>query len=317
MEFGFTIPTRGPLSTRQGISEIVRKGEALGFTHGTVSDHIVVPRDVASRYPYSDSGEWPGGRVGEHLEQLSLLSFLAGVTETLRLVTAIMVVPYRNPILTAKALATADVLSEGRITVGCGAGWMEEEFEALDTPPFAERGRVTDEFLRIFKTIWTEDSPEFAGDYSRFSNVSVLPHPEQKPHPPLWIGGESAPALRRTARLGDGWFPIGNNPRFPLNTVALYRAALDRLHGLIEAEGRDPATVALGYSANWVYGRDALTLPDGARHAFTGSADQLLEDIDAFGALGLRHLIVNFQSSDLNATIERMEGFAEDVMRKS
>ena len=153
MEFGFTIPTRGPLATRQGISEIVRKGEALGFAHGTVSDHIVVPRDVASRYPYSDSGEWPGGRVGEHLEQLSLLSYLAGVTETLRLVTAIMVVPYRNPILTAKALATADVLSEGRITVGCGAGWMEEEFEALDTPPFAERGRVMDEYLRVFKTI--------------------------------------------------------------------------------------------------------------------------------------------------------------------
>ena len=314
MKFGFTIPTRGPLATRQAISEIVQAGEACGFTYGTISDHIVVPRDIESRYPYSQGGDWPGARVGEHLEQLSLLSFLAGVTERLRLVTAVMVVPYRNPILTARALATADIMSEGRITVGCGAGWLREEFETLDTPPFEERGKVVDEYLRVFKAIWTEEAPAFDGRYTTFSNVSVLPNPIQKPHPPLWIGGESGAALRRAARLGDGWFPIGNNPRFPLDTADRYQAALDRLRANIDAEGRDPSSLDLAYCANWTYGAGAQQTDTGERHVFTGSPDDLGADIERLGEMGLGHLIVNFQSRSLEKTIDGMQAFARDVM---
>ncbi|MGH6619696.1 MAG: LLM class flavin-dependent oxidoreductase, partial [Alphaproteobacteria bacterium] len=152
MKFGFTVPTRGRLATPESITRIVREGEKLGFDFASVNDHIVVPRSIASRYPYSESGDWQGRSGGEALEQLSLLSFLAGITQRLRLLTAVMVVPHRNPVLTARNLATADVLSNGRITVGCGAGWLREEFEALGAPDFGRRGAVSDEYIAIFKT---------------------------------------------------------------------------------------------------------------------------------------------------------------------
>jgi probable F420-dependent oxidoreductase len=313
MEFGFTVPTRGPLATRESISAVVAKGEALGFTYATVNDHIVVPRSVASPYPYSDSGAWAGGRLGEALEQLSLLSFLAGITWELRLLTAVMVVPYRNPVLTARILATVDVLSQGRVTVGCGVGWMREEFEALGAPPFVARGSVVDEYLAVFKEVWTSDAPDYDGAYSRFSDISALPRPVQEPHPPLWIGGESAPALRRAARLGDGWFPIGNNPRAPLDTPERYRAAVDWLQGLAEQYGRDPAALDLAYGANWLYGEGAKQTADGARKAFTGGSADIVDDIGQFGEIGLRHLLLSFQCKTLDETLERMEQFKREV----
>ena len=119
---------------------MARRAEALGFGHVTVNDHIVVPNRIASRYPYTPTGEWPGARAGECLEQLTVLGFLAAATSRIRLVTSVMVVPQRPAVLAAKALATVDVLSNGRLTVGVGVGWLDEEFRAVAAPPFAERG---------------------------------------------------------------------------------------------------------------------------------------------------------------------------------
>lgn len=317
MKFGFSIPTRGPLAKRAHVMEIARRGEALGFDYATVNDHIVIPRQIDSRYPYSRSGGWAGGRHGEALEQLTMLAFLAGVTERIGLLTAVMVVPYRSPVATARMLATADVLSEGRITVGCGVGWMKEEFEALDTQPFDERGRVTDEYIRVFKEIWTSETPEFDGAYSSFADISALPHPVQSPHPPVWIGGESAPALRRAVQLGDGWFPIGNNPRQPLNTIEKYRAACQRLHDLAEQAGRDPATLDLAYGANWPYGGEARKTEDGERLILTGADSAIVEDIASLAALGVGHVIVSLQAETLPETLDLMERFASEVAAKS
>jgi len=230
MEFGFGVPTRGPLATPEDITDIAAAGEAMGFSHVYVNDHVVVPRAVGSKYLYSDTGDWPGGRFGEAMELVVLLAFLASATSRLRLLSSVMVVPYRNPVVTAKMLATIDVLSGGRITVGCGAGWMSEEFEAVGTPPFTERGRVVDEYLDIFRAIWTENDPAFEGAYAEFSNIGVLPHPVQDPHPPIWIGGEGGAALRRVARRGDGWYPVGYNPRQPRHS------APDRRRGLCHRE---------------------------------------------------------------------------------
>jgi probable F420-dependent oxidoreductase len=317
MKFGFSIPTRGPIADRASVIAIARRGESLGFDHVTVNDHIVIPRQTASTYPYSRSGDWSGGRYGEALEQLSMLAFLAGVTERIRLLTAVMVVPYRNPVTTARMLATADHLSEGRLTVGCGVGWMKEEFEALGTAPFAERGRVTDEYIRIFKEIWTSETPEFQGDYNSFADISALPHPVQSPHPPLWIGGESGPALRRAVQLGDGWFPIGNNPRHPLNTVEKYRAGCERLNGFAEKAGRDPATLDLAYGANWPYGGDARETAEGERLVLTGSDAAIVEDVGSLAALGVEHVIVSLQAGSLPETLDLMERFAGEVVAKS
>ena len=226
MDVGLTIPTRGPLAAPDNIETLVRRAEELGFDHLSVSDHLVVPRNIDSRYPYSESGAWPGAASGECLEQFTLLAWLAAITSRPRLITAVAVIPYRAAMHTAKIAATIDVLSNGRLVLGAGAGWMKEEFEAVGAPPFEDRGRVTDEYLQAFKMLWTEDAPHFEGRHVRFSEITFLPKPVQKPHPPIWIGGESPPALRRTVRYGDVWFPIGNNPHHRLDTVARFKAGV-------------------------------------------------------------------------------------------
>ncbi|MDA0661479.1 MAG: LLM class F420-dependent oxidoreductase [Proteobacteria bacterium] len=313
MKYGFGVPTRGPMANPRDITAMAKKGEELGFDVVFVNDHIVVPRDVGSRYPYSDSGEWPGGASGEAMEQLVLLSYLASATSRMRLLTSVMVVPHRNPVTTAKMLATIDVLSEGRVAVGCGTGWMREEFEAIGTDPYAERGAVTDEYLRVFKTLWTEENPEFAGKYAKFSNITFLPKPVQAPHPPLWIGGESGRAHRRVAALGDCWYPIGNNPRQSLDSVAKYAAGIEALNRALDAVGRDPASIDLSYGANWYGDGSRQVSADGSRMAFTGEAGEIAADIAGFEAKGLRSIMLNFQGSSLSQTLDRMEHFMRDI----
>ena len=130
MEFGFGLPTRGPMAAPQSLATLARTGEELGFAIISVSDHVIIPKAINSTYPYNESGTFAGSPSGECLEQLSLLSFLVGVTSSAKLLTSVMVLPHRPPVLTAKMLATIDVLSNGRLIIGCGVGWMREEFEA-------------------------------------------------------------------------------------------------------------------------------------------------------------------------------------------
>ena len=165
MKFGFILPNRGPSAISDRLGIMARKGEELGYDALFTGDHIVVPKNISSPYPYSAS--FPGASSGESMEQLTLLAFIAGQTEKIRLVTSVIIVPHRNPLVAAKALATLDVLSQGRLVVGVGVGWMREEFEALDLPPFEERGAVTDEYLRAFKELWTSDDPTRSAGISR------------------------------------------------------------------------------------------------------------------------------------------------------
>lgn len=186
MRYGFYLPTRGRTATPEALETLVQRGEALGFASVMIADHVVFPVTITSKYPYTVTGAFPG--QGDALEQLSLMAFIAGKTRTLRLVSSVMIVPHRNPVVTAKALATIDVLSNGRVTVGVGVGWLREEFQALGAPDFDRRGAVSDEYIRIFKTLWTESTASFAGRFYRFEAVRCLPQPVQKPHPPIWVG---------------------------------------------------------------------------------------------------------------------------------
>ena len=151
MQFGFGAPISGPLSSPDNLARIATEGEAMGYDYATISDHVVIPRDIEAKYPYSDTGEFPGRSRGDRHEQLTAVAFIAGKTSRLRLVTSVTVVPHRPAVLQAKMLATIDVLSNGRLTFGIGAGWMKEEFQALGVPPFPERGAVTDEYLDAFR----------------------------------------------------------------------------------------------------------------------------------------------------------------------
>jgi len=313
MRYGFYLPTRGETATPEALETLVRRGEALGFASVMIADHIAFPSVIRSKYPYTVNGVFPG--QGDALEQLALMAFIAGKTTSLRLVTSVMILPYRNPVATAKTLATIDVLSRGRVTVGVGVGWLREEFEALGAPDFDRRGAVSDEYLRIFKTLWTESPASFTGEFYRFDSVRCLPQPVQKPHPPIWVGGHTRAALRRVAKLGDGWHPVGANPAVPLTPPEL-SSLLDELRRLTEAEGRDPSKLTISFKAP-VYdaGRPGAAPSTGARRPFSGSAEQVAGDVATYARLGVSELIFDFRSESLSESLERMERFASAIER--
>jgi probable F420-dependent oxidoreductase len=307
MRYGFYLPTRGQTATPEALETLVQRGEALGFSSVMIADHVVFPTTINSRYPYTVSGAFPG--QGDALEQLSLMAFVAGKTRTLRLVTSVMIVPHRNPVVTAKMLATIDVLSRGRVTVGVGVGWLREEFQALGAPDFDRRGAVSDEYIRIMKTLWTECPASFAGQFYRFESVQCLPAPVQKPHPPIWVGGHSRVALRRVARLGDGWHPVGANPAVPLRPPEL-ATLLDELRRLTETEGRDPSRLAISYKAPVYDPAQALDGRTGERRPFSGSTEEIESDIAAFAKLGVSEIVFDFRRERLEESLERIERFA-------
>lgn len=190
---------------------------------------------------------------------------------------------------------------------------MEEEFVALGTEPFAERGQVTDEYIRIFRELWTSDSPQFNGDYAHFSDIVFEPRPVQKPHLPIWIGGEGSRAMRRVVELGDGWMPIGANPKFPLYTLDLYKSALERLTRRCEAAGRDPATVTKVYFAVWPSNAPPFEPEHGQRFLCTGSDAQIADDINMLAEAGVEHLLLNFARPTLDETVSEMENFVSNI----
>jgi probable F420-dependent oxidoreductase len=315
MDFGIHIGTRGCLATRENILAVATAAESQGFAIIGVADHLIVPVHTDVRYPYTADGVWPGAPTGECFDAIATLSFLAGVTDRVKLLTSVLVVPHRPAVLTAKLLTTADVLSGGRVIAGIGTGWMKEEFAALNTPPFEERGAVTDEYLAAWKSLWTQDNPSASSKHVNFENVTFRPRPATPP--PIWVGGESAPALRRTAKFGDAWYPVSNNAQILLNTPAKLKAGIDRLHQAAEKIDRDPASIDIAYVWFMPPSWTARTNEDGSRRLFTGSSDAMLADAAAFRDVGVKHLIVYLQQPTIENTLELQQRFAEDVVRKS
>lgn len=316
MRFGVNILSRGPMANRAGYKAVAGAAERLGFDFVSANDHVLVPADIDSRYPYSEEGDWAGRASGQCLEVLSTLSFLAGCTERVRLLSSVMVVPHRPAILAAKMIATADVLSEGRLVVGCGAGWMQEEIEALGVAPYAERGRVTDEYLAAFRELWTKDRPEFKGRFVSFDNILFEPKPQTKPHPPIWVGGESGLAMRRAIRLGDAWYPASSNPANRLDTAVRVAGAMQAFKTECEKAGRDPASIGLAHVVLWPVNWTAETALSGGRRSFTGSSADMLDDAGQIAAAGVGDVNVSFPAPTVSETIARMERFAAEVMQK-
>ena len=228
-----------------------------------------------------------------------------------------MVVPHRPAVLAAKMLSTIDVLSGGRLVVGIGAGWLQAEFDAVVATPFAERGRVTDEYLSAFRNLWTEEAPRFDGSWVKFDGIIFEPKPAQKPHPPIWVGGESGPSLRRAARFGDAWYPIGSNNKHLLDTLPRYRAGIDRLCRLTAEAGRDPASVALTYRVKRYGEAVPDKASDGERRLFSGSTADIVADLKALRDLGVGAIDIDFERPDAEASIAEMRRFHEQVMSRA
>jgi probable F420-dependent oxidoreductase len=313
MQIGFNLPVSGPMAEPATMARMARLGEELGFDYLTLTDHIALPDTSVPGYPYSESGAFYSPEPGHRHEQLIASAFVAAKTERIRLVLAVLVVPHRPAVLAAKMLASLDVLSGGRLTVGVGAGWLEAEFDAVVTTPFAERGAVTDEYLDAFRALWTEDKPRIAGKYVRYDGLVFDPKPVQKPHPPIWVGGESGPSMRRAARVGDAWYPIGSNNAHLLDTLPRLEAGIARLRKLTEAAGRDPAGVGVVYRVKQ-HGHPAPPASDGNRRLFSGSIDDVVADARALRGLGVTGFDFDFEGRDANLAAEQMRRFRGEVM---
>ena len=319
MQIGFNAPTSGPLIEPDSLSRIIVEGEALGFDYVTISDHIMVPRNLDSKYPYTDTGEFPAGTQAAWLEQLATTAWIAAMTKKLRFVLSVMVVPHRPAVLTAKLLSTIDFLSKGRLTLGIGVGWCREEFEAIGAAPFDDRGHVTDEWMAACQELWTADEPKFNGKYVKFDDVQFTPKPAQTPIP-IWVGGESGPALRRTVKYAHGWYPVGTNPQFPMNTLSRFKKGLERFRGFAEKAGRDPAEITLALRVLAAPGARPRGSIDGEAEMFTGGDADWVGDIKALEELGVTAVDVRLfgrtRDEVVDQTIGNMRRFKDGVLDK-
>ena len=288
MRYGVAIPHANSFATPGAMRTMARAVEDLGFDSLWVSDHIIVP--VGSGY------------IPENMyEPLAALTFLAAETRHVTLGTSVLIVPYRDPVFTAKFLSTVDSLSEGRLVVGVGAGWMEQEFDALSSP-FAERGARTDEYLRVYRNLWETDTSSFEGAFKQYSNMRMFPKsaPGRRGTIPLWVGGNGPASIRRAAELGDGWHPINLAPADFANLVAKYRSQCARF-------GKQPGPVCLRHMPG---GR---TQPAGDRPPLSGGPDEQAADIRAYANAGLDELMLSLPARNLPELLTMLKAFMREV----
>jgi len=291
MKFGVVLPI-WQLTIGEAESLTLR-AEELGLDGIFVPDHILAKPATTQHY----GAHWP--------DPFSLLAYLAGRTRRIQLGASVIVLPYRNALVAAKAAATVDQASGGRFIFGVGVGWDEEEFRDLGLP-FRERGRVSDDYLRAIMAAWAADVPEYKGRYLSFAGATFSPRPAQRPHPPIWVGGApgvvSAPALRRCAELGDAWHPLG----LGLDEIEKGLATLRHLAGRF-GRGAGPGLAP----------RNLLDLTDGpkgsGRAAFQGSPDEVVSDVRRARALGAEWLTFDLPRAGVPEMMRSMERLAREV----
>ena len=235
MKVGIHVPQWGPDATREGVLAVAQATEAAGFDSVWVADHVVIPVKSDSTYPYHNGGT-PFGPEDGFLEAFTTLAMIAGATQRLRVGTSVLVLPMRDPILTAKIAATLDVRSGGRLVLGIGAGWWREEFDALSAP-FDGRGARMDEQIALMRALWTGDPVKFHG----LDPVCCRPAPVQAGGPPILVGGMSTAAVSRAARIGNGWHAVGASPEQIVGTR-------QRLAEAAKKAGRSPSEIPVSVS---------------------------------------------------------------------
>jgi len=230
VKFDLWIPTASPMTTADLLGAVASESEERGIATLWVGEHVVTFDQYASRYPYAADGRMPAPSGSGLLEPMVTLSYLAARTSTVRLGTAMLLLPQRNPVYTAKEVSSLDWLTGGRVDLGIGVGWLKEEFDALGVP-WERRGVRTDEYVGVLKTLWCDDTSSFEGETYTLPPCEMFPKPVQLPHPPIHIGGETTAALRRAARFGQGWHTFNRSPEE-------LAAGLKELDVLLQEEGR-------------------------------------------------------------------------------
>jgi probable F420-dependent oxidoreductase len=234
MDFGLMFANTGPFASPEGATTIARAAEDAGFESVWTVEHVVVPAGYESTYPYSDTGRMPGSEATPISDPIVWLTWAAAQTTTLNVGTGILILPQRNPVVLAKACATLDVLSQGRLRLGVGVGWLEEEFDVIGVP-FKGRGRRAEEYVAAMRALWDDETATFAGDEVSFTNAISRPGPVNG-RVPVIVGGHSDAAAERAGRIGDGFFPgKGDNDRL--------REVLTIMRHAAEDAGRDPDAI--------------------------------------------------------------------------
>ena len=289
MRIGFSLHNNQGIEDVQALVDLAVRAERLGFDSVWAHDHVFNVGHVRERI---------GGRP--YYEPLTLLAYVAARTSRVRLGTSVLVLPYHNPIRLAKAAATLDVLSGGRLILGVGVGAIEQEMEAMGTP-YKERGRFSDEAIAAMRALWTEAEPCFDGVWSRFAGMTFSPKPVQTPSIPVVIGGVSPAAIRRAARLGDGWQPLGLAPE-------ALRAGIATLREEARAHGRDPSVIPVSLALNLGTGR--------AGRATLGTEPvEIARNARAYADVGLDALLVSTVTTDPAAARSALETVAAALLR--
>ena len=279
--------------SKKAVTEFCRLAEDLNFDSIWTTDHIAVNKQFSNPY-------------GSIYESLITLAYVAAKTERVKLGTSIIVLPMRNPILFAKQTATLDQLSDGRLILGLGAGWMEDEFATLGSN-FHDRGKMMDEQIQLLRNLWTHSEPKFDGNFFKFNEIAFSPKSDLENGPPIWIGGTSHAALRRVERLGDGWHPVGLSPK----QLAQGKQKLDSLmkqKRRISLSVRVP--VKISASANTTY-----SLSSGEQAYMIGGArDAVVREIGMFKQTGLDHLICYFGNEKYDEVASQASLFGREVI---
>ena len=305
MKYGVFLPVSGRAASRKTLMQAAQQAESLGYDSVWAADRLVMPWKIETAYPYSKESTFIVPPDRPFFDTLTCLAFLAGCTENIQLGMSVMVLPYRHPLHWAKIATTIDQLSTGRLIMGVGVGWMEEEFTAMNAP-FKERGAVSDEQLTLLKQLWTEEHITFRGKYYNVDDIAFNPKPYQKPRVPIWVGGEGKYAQRRAGLYGDAWFPY-----FVRITPAELAARFDYVRKIAREAGRNPDELALACCLPI-----ELTSDDAKQEEdyLKGSLEQISERLRMFQRVGVTHIGLQFMISHYPERQEQIERFAKEAL---
>ena len=305
MEIGISIPR---IPDVPGLKRFVEMAETLGFESVLAGDHIVLPTAGTNQYPYTADGSFSRPSSEPFLETMTLLGYLAAFTDRIKLGSTVIILPYRNPVVQAKMFASLDVLTGGRIICGVGVGWLEKEFEILRLD-YHQRGAMTDEFLGIMQALWSQSNPEFHGKYYDIDGIQFEPKPIQQPGIPVWVGGHTKAALRRTAKYGSCWHTTRQTPEFVAENLPYLR---DR----IKKEGRELSEVTVSLKRSLHFTDMGMNEGGYVRSggSLVASTREVLEDLHACQEIGIDQLTYDFRVETVPDCIKVMEHIAEHIL---
>ncbi|NUQ95010.1 MAG: TIGR03619 family F420-dependent LLM class oxidoreductase [Streptomyces sp.] len=306
MDLGVSLPTVGPVGRRKYVLQVAQAADQLGFHSVWVSSHVALPKERHSTclYPRATTSDAYNWGVA-WLDPVAVMGLVAGATERVVIGTHVMALPYRNPVILANEMAALDELSLGRIVLGAGIGWMDEEFTTVGIPR-KERGARTDEYMKVMRTLWTGRHPtSFHGRFFDFDDMWLASRPYSDGGPPIYVGGNSEPALRRVARYGDGWLA---HELYPDEIVP----AREQLIRQAEETGRDPGSIRLTVRRGLVPPFEVMNFMSD-RLNITGSAEQVAEEVEAYRKVGISLMVLdlNLRPGEMVATLEWL---AKEVM---